>query len=76
MEELHDACGVAAVYIKPESKDNDKAVFYLYKLLLNLQHRGQAKTTRAMRSLLKGIMEGCGNGSLSALTATWQIMLS
>jgi len=41
MEELHDACGVAAVYIKPESKDNDKAVFYLYKLLLNLQHRGQ-----------------------------------
>ena len=41
MDELHTECGIAAVSIKPNSKDADKTVFYLYKLLLNLQHRGQ-----------------------------------
>ncbi len=41
MEEVHEECGIAAVCVKPNSKDADKAVFYLYKLLLNLQHRGQ-----------------------------------
>ena len=41
MEEVHENCGIVAVYAKPDSKDADKAVFYLYKLLLNLQHRGQ-----------------------------------
>jgi len=39
MEDLHESCGIAAVSLKQESKGN--ALFYLYKLLLNLQNRGQ-----------------------------------
>jgi len=35
--EIHDECGIAAVSLKKESK----ALFYLYRLLLNLQNRGQ-----------------------------------
>jgi len=35
--EVKDECGVAAVYLKEDSK----ALFYLYRLLLNLQNRGQ-----------------------------------
>jgi len=37
MHEIHDECGIAAVSLKKESK----ALFYLYRLLLNLQNRGQ-----------------------------------
>ena len=36
-DDLHEECGVAAVYMKKDSK----ALFYLYRLLLNLQNRGQ-----------------------------------
>lgn len=36
-DSLHEECGVAAVSLKKESK----ALFYLYRLLLNLQNRGQ-----------------------------------
>lgn len=35
--EIHDECGVAAVSLKKDGK----ALFYLYRLLLNLQNRGQ-----------------------------------
>jgi len=36
-DSLHDECGIAAVSLKKDSK----ALFYLYRLLLNLQNRGQ-----------------------------------
>ncbi len=39
--EVHDECGVAAVYFKQNGSSENKALFYLYKLLLNLQNRGQ-----------------------------------
>jgi len=35
--EIRDECGIAAVSLKKDSK----ALFYLYRLLLNLQNRGQ-----------------------------------
>jgi len=35
--EIHEECGIAAVSLKRDSK----ALFYLYRLLLNLQNRGQ-----------------------------------
>ncbi|MBS3135902.1 amidophosphoribosyltransferase [Candidatus Woesearchaeota archaeon] len=38
-EEIHEECGVAAASL-PE-KDTNKGLFYIYKLLLNLQNRGQ-----------------------------------
>ncbi len=38
--EVRDECGVAAVSF-PENGNENKALFYLYKLLLNLQNRGQ-----------------------------------
>ena len=38
-DEVHEECGVAAVSLV-DNKD-DKALFYLYRMLLNLQHRGQ-----------------------------------
>ena len=40
-EGIHEECGVAAVFIPENSEANNRAVYYLYKLLLNLQHRGQ-----------------------------------
>ena len=42
-ENLHENCGIAAVYIKENGNGEaaNKALFYLYKLLLNLQNRGQ-----------------------------------
>ncbi|MCK5283575.1 MAG: amidophosphoribosyltransferase [Nanoarchaeota archaeon] len=40
-EEVHDECGIAAVYLKQNGNPENKALFYLYKLLLNLQNRGQ-----------------------------------
>jgi amidophosphoribosyltransferase len=36
-EEIHDECGVAAVFLK----NGENASKYLYKMLLNLQERGQ-----------------------------------
>ena len=40
-EDLHEECGIAAVYIKENGETANKALFYLYKLMLNLQNRGQ-----------------------------------
>jgi len=37
--EIHEECGIAAVSLK--QKQDSKALFYLYRLLLNLQNRGQ-----------------------------------
>ncbi len=39
--EAHEECGIAAVYIKPNGDSGNRALYYLYKLLLNLQNRGQ-----------------------------------
>jgi len=39
MDEIHDECGIGAVSLK--QKDDSKALFYLYRILLNLQNRGQ-----------------------------------
>tara|TARA_Y100000294_G_scaffold177139_1_gene201602 strand:+ start:106 stop:1659 length:1554 start_codon:yes stop_codon:yes gene_type:complete len=41
LDELHEECGIAAVYIKDKGDAANKALFYLYRLLLNLQNRGQ-----------------------------------
>ncbi|MBN1157120.1 amidophosphoribosyltransferase, partial [Candidatus Woesearchaeota archaeon] len=41
MDELKEECGVAAVCIEDESKERGRAVHFLYRILLNLQHRGQ-----------------------------------
>ena len=38
-DEVHEECGVAAVSLVDDK--NEKALFYLYRMLLNLQHRGQ-----------------------------------
>jgi amidophosphoribosyltransferase len=40
-EEIHEECGIAAVYFSPKNNVGNKALFYLYKLLLNMQNRGQ-----------------------------------
>src|SRR3989344_1529990 len=40
-EDVFHNCGIAAVYIKGNGDAANKALFYLYKLLLNLQNRGQ-----------------------------------
>ena len=39
-EAMHN-CAIAAVYIKENGDSANKALFYLYKLLLNQQNRGQ-----------------------------------
>jgi amidophosphoribosyltransferase len=41
LDDIHEECGIAAVYIKENGDSANKALFYLYKLLLNLQNRGQ-----------------------------------
>ena len=41
MGELHENCGVAAVSTNPDSKHAQSVVYVLYKLLLNMQTRGQ-----------------------------------
>jgi|TARA_B100001964_G_scaffold245254_1_gene331047 amidophosphoribosyltransferase len=41
LEDIHDECGICAVYIKQDGDAANKALFYLYKLMLNLQNRGQ-----------------------------------
>jgi amidophosphoribosyltransferase len=40
-EEIHEECGIAAAYIKENGEATNKVLFSLYKLLLNLQNRGQ-----------------------------------
>ncbi len=40
-QEAHHQCGIAAVYIKKNGDASNRALFYLYKLLLNQQNRGQ-----------------------------------
>ena len=40
-DELMHQCGIAAVYIKENGDSGNRALFYLYKLLLNQQNRGQ-----------------------------------
>ena len=40
MDELKEECGVAAVSIT-NKREKGKAVHYLYRIMLNLQHRGQ-----------------------------------
>jgi len=39
--EANHNCAIAVVYIKPDGDAANKALFYLYKLLLNQQNRGQ-----------------------------------
>ena len=39
--EANHQCGIAAVYIKENGDSANKALFYLYKILLNQQNRGQ-----------------------------------
>jgi len=39
MDEVHDECGIGAVSLN--KKNDSKALFYLYRILLNLQNRGQ-----------------------------------
>jgi len=41
LDEVHEECGIAAVYIKGDGDAANRALFYLYRLLLNLQNRGQ-----------------------------------
>ncbi|MBW2976071.1 amidophosphoribosyltransferase [Candidatus Woesearchaeota archaeon] len=41
LDNLHEECGICAVCIKNNCDAANKALFYLYKLLLNLQNRGQ-----------------------------------
>ena len=40
-DDIHEECGICAVYIKEDGDAANKALFYLYKLMLNLQNRGQ-----------------------------------
>src|SRR3989338_5419012 len=40
-DEANHQCGIAAVYIKENGDSANRALFYLYKLLLNQQNRGQ-----------------------------------
>ncbi len=41
LDDVKEECGICAVYIKGNTHTANKALFYLYKLLLNLQNRGQ-----------------------------------
>ena len=41
MSEAKHQCGIAAVYIKENGDSSNRSLFYLYKLLLNQQNRGQ-----------------------------------
>ena len=40
-EDVFHNCGIAAVYVKGDGDAANRALFYLYRLLLNLQNRGQ-----------------------------------
>src|SRR3990167_6701744 len=39
--EAHEECGIAAVYVQGNKDASNRALFYIYKILLNLQNRGQ-----------------------------------
>lgn len=39
-DEIKHECGIAAVSLR-QKKENSRALFYIYKMLLNLQNRGQ-----------------------------------
>ena len=41
LDDVHEECGICAVYIKEDGDAANKALFSLYKLMLNLQNRGQ-----------------------------------
>src|SRR3989338_8524307 len=41
LDDVHEECGICAVYIKEDGDAANKALFLLYKLMLNLQNRGQ-----------------------------------
>ena len=41
LDDVHEECGICAVYIKENGDAANKALFSLYKLMLNLQNRGQ-----------------------------------
>ena len=41
LDDVHEECGICAIYIKENGDSANKALFYLYKLMLNLQNRGQ-----------------------------------
>jgi len=41
LDDVHENCGIAAVFIRKDKDATNKGLFYLYKLLLNLQNRGQ-----------------------------------
>ncbi|HLC64679.1 MAG TPA: amidophosphoribosyltransferase [Candidatus Nanoarchaeia archaeon] len=41
LDDIHEECGVAAVQVKEGKGATEKGLFYLYKLMLNLQNRGQ-----------------------------------
>ena len=36
MDDVHENCGVAAVYVKEGANAAEKGIYYLYKRLLNL----------------------------------------
>ena len=40
-ESIHENCGIAAVSLKDTPENRQKALFYLYRMLLSLQNRGQ-----------------------------------
>jgi amidophosphoribosyltransferase len=40
-DDVKEECGICAVYIKENGDSANKALFYLYRLMLNLQNRGQ-----------------------------------
>jgi amidophosphoribosyltransferase len=41
LDDVHEECGICAVYIKESGDAANRALFSLYKLMLNLQNRGQ-----------------------------------
>jgi len=41
LDDVHEECGICAVYIKEDGDAANRALFSLYKLMLNLQNRGQ-----------------------------------
>ncbi len=41
IDDVHEECGICAVYIKENGDAANRALFLLYKLMLNLQNRGQ-----------------------------------
>ena len=40
-DDIGEECGLAAISMKENGNAENRGLFYLYKMLLNLQHRGQ-----------------------------------